>query len=151
MSLERFSDRSLADIQRERNERRELELSNEARREFFERKTRGKLATAYCTDSHDAQALIDYAEAQDHFLDRVLREADNRLTKRFDQRHTSGSLCDFLANKYADHVILTSIDVFVDFRDFSAFVWLCCKARVKIHFLNPVQYRFWRFTFTFFN
>jgi len=145
MSLEHFSDRSLADIRNERIERREVERSMEAKRDYWQRVTRGKLATAYCFDGADAQALIDYAEAQDLYLDRVLREHDTKLTKRFDQRYTSGSLCEFLAQKFADHVILTSVDVFVDFRDFSAFMWLCRKAHVKIHFLKPqpLPFKWW--------
>ena len=149
MSLERFRDRSLADIWQERIERRESQQTVEAKREYWQRVTRGKLATAYCVDQADAQTLIDYAEAHDLYLDRVLREAD-KLTKRFDQRHTAASLCDFLRDRYADHVILSSADIFTDFRDLVSFVWLCRKAHVKIHFLEPVEYRFWRFTFTLF-
>jgi hypothetical protein len=151
MNLEHMRDRSLAEVAQDRIERREFGERIEARRAYVERKTKGKVATAYCLDSADAQFLIDYAEMSDLYLDRVLKEFDKKLTKRFSDRYTAGSLCNFLAAKNADHVILSGPDVFIDFRDFVSFVWLCRKAQVKIHFLKPAQYRFWRFTFTLFS
>lgn len=151
MNLEYMRDRSLAEIAQDRIERRELGERIEARRAFVERKTKGKRATAYCLDSADAQALIDYAETSDLYLDRVLKEFDRKLTKRFRDRYTAGSLCDFLAAKNADHCILSGPDVFTDFRDFVSFWRLCRRTKVKIHFLTPVELRFWRFTINLFN